>query len=140
MEGIGPLCSIVCWLQTSSRLWWHVLWPNLQYIFSSEILKDTDVCLSITGAIRGTLKEKLYKELGLESLENRRWFRDVCPFSEILKNKSPDYLYNIFPQRISSYITRNIEAVPLLDNRHSFCENSFFPVNHNKKESSRSRT
>ena len=31
--------------------------------------------LAITGAIRGTSKEKLYQELGLESLENRQWYR-----------------------------------------------------------------
>ena len=29
--------------------------------------------LAITTAIRGTSKEKLYQELGLESLRNRRW-------------------------------------------------------------------
>ena len=31
--------------------------------------------LAITSAIRGTSKEKLYQELGLESLRNRRWLR-----------------------------------------------------------------
>ena len=31
--------------------------------------------LAITGAIRGTPKEKLYQELGLESLEKRRRYR-----------------------------------------------------------------
>ena len=30
--------------------------------------------LAITGAIRGTSKEKLYQELGLEFLEKRRWY------------------------------------------------------------------
>ena len=31
-----------------------------------------NAALALTGAIRGTLKEKLYNELGLESLQNRR--------------------------------------------------------------------
>ena len=31
-----------------------------------------NAALAITGAIRGTSKEKLYQELGLESLKNRR--------------------------------------------------------------------
>ena len=31
-------------------------------------------CIEITGAIRGTSKEKIYHEFGLESLESRRWF------------------------------------------------------------------
>ena len=31
--------------------------------------------LSITGAIQGTSCEKIFQELGLESLKSRRWFR-----------------------------------------------------------------
>ena len=34
-----------------------------------------NAALAITGAIRGTSKVKLYKELGLEFLKSRRWFR-----------------------------------------------------------------
>ena len=36
--------------------------------------------LAITGAIRGTSKEKLYQELGLESLEKRRCYRKLIIF------------------------------------------------------------
>ena len=32
-----------------------------------------NAALATTGAIRGTSKEKLYDELGLETLEKRRW-------------------------------------------------------------------
>ena len=39
-----------------------------------------NACIAITGAIRGTSKEKIYEELGLESLESRRWFRKLCFF------------------------------------------------------------
>ena len=31
------------------------------------------VALAITGAIQGTFREKIYQELGLESLRSRRW-------------------------------------------------------------------
>ena len=34
-----------------------------------------NAALAITGAIRGTSKVKLHKELGLEFLKSRRWFR-----------------------------------------------------------------
>ena len=34
--------------------------------------------LAITAAIRGTSKEKNYQELGLESLQKRRWYRKLC--------------------------------------------------------------
>ena len=32
-----------------------------------------NAALAITGAIRGTSREKIYQELGLESLQQRRW-------------------------------------------------------------------
>ena len=46
-------------------------------------------CLALTGAIRGTSKEKLYQELGLESLQLRRWYRKIGKFYKIYKSKSP---------------------------------------------------
>ena len=43
-----------------------------------------NACLAITGAIRGTSIEKIYLELGLESLKSRRWFRKLSgPILEI---------------------------------------------------------
>ena len=86
-----------------------------------------NACIAITEAILGTSKEKIYQKLGLESLETRRWFRKLCFFFEILKNKSPDYLFKIIPQRRSSYITRNSDEIPLFKTNHNFYKNSFFP-------------
>ena len=37
-----------------------------------------NTAVAITGAIRGTSKEKLFEELGLESLQHRRWYRKIC--------------------------------------------------------------
>ena len=53
-----------------------------------------NACLALTGTIRGTSKEKLYQELGLESLQLRRWYRKLCLFYKSFKNKSPAYLFN----------------------------------------------
>ena len=39
-----------------------------------------NAALAITGAIRGSSREKLYQELGLESLQQRRWYRKLCYF------------------------------------------------------------
>ena len=44
-----------------------------------------NACLAIPGAIRGTLKEKFYQELGLESLRLQRWYRKLCLFIKFLK-------------------------------------------------------
>ena len=53
--------------------------------------------LAITGAIRGTPKGKLYQELGLESLRNRRWLRRMSYLYKIVSTKFPAYLYDLIP-------------------------------------------
>ena len=42
--------------------------------------------LAITGAIRGTSTEKPYNELGLETPEKRRWYRNLCWFHKVCKS------------------------------------------------------
>ena len=37
-----------------------------------------NACLALSGAIRGSLREKLYHELGLESLQRQHWYRKLC--------------------------------------------------------------
>ena len=53
--------------------------------------------LAITAAIRGTSKEKLYRELGVESLKDRRWLSQMPYLYKIASTKSPLYLYEIIP-------------------------------------------
>ena len=36
--------------------------------------------LAITGAVRGSSRENFYEELGLESLQQRRWYMKICYF------------------------------------------------------------
>ena len=42
-----------------------------------------NAALAIAGAIRGTSREKNYQELGLESLQQRRWYRKLFLFQGI---------------------------------------------------------
>ena len=58
-----------------------------------------NACLAITGAIGGTSKENFYQELGLESLQLRRWYRKLKMFNNIYKNKSPQYLFELIPEK-----------------------------------------
>ena len=54
--------------------------------FSNKIESiQYNAALAITGAIRGTSKDKLYRELGLEQLSSRRWFKRLCLFHKIKK-------------------------------------------------------
>ena len=68
----------------------YFVWPHIDY---GDILFDQtynsyfhekleliqyNACLALAGAIRGSLKEKIYQELGSESLRVRRWYRKLC--------------------------------------------------------------
>ena len=81
----------------------------------------------MTVAIRRTSKEKLYHEVGLESLQLRRWFKKVCYLYKFYKHESPQYLFKLVPLRQSPYATRNTENIPLFKTKHNFFKNSFFP-------------
>ena len=83
--------------------------------------------LAITGAIRGTSKEKIYHELGLESLEKRRWYRKLRCFYKIFRSQSPQYLFNIIPTSVRPYNTRNTNNIPQFKVKHIFFKNSFLP-------------
>ena len=61
-----------------------------------------NAALAITGAIKGTSKEKLYQELGFESLQSEIWFRKLSLFYKILKNESPLYFYHLVPKPLTS--------------------------------------
>ena len=50
--------------------------------------------LIATGCWQNTSREKLYKELGWESLSERRNFRRLLKYHKILSNKAPAYLNN----------------------------------------------
>ena len=78
-------------------------------------------------SIRGNSKEKLYQELGLESLPLRRWYRKLQMFYKIYKNKSPQYLFKLIPEKTHAYATRNVDNIPCFKIRHNFFKNSFFP-------------
>ena len=81
-------------------------------------------------ATRGSSKEKFFQELGLESLQLRRWYRNLGMFDEIFKSKSPQYLFKLIPKKISSYVTRNVNILiwqHVFNIKHNFYKNSFFP-------------
>ena len=91
-----------------------------------ESIQYYNACLAITGTIRGVSKEKLYQEIGLESLQLRRWYRKLGMFYKIFKSKSPQYLFKLIPEKTSSYVTRNAENIPLFNIKHSVYKNYFF--------------
>ena len=85
-----------------------------------------NACLPKTGTIRGSSKEKLYQELGFESLQLRRWCRKLGMFYKICKNKSLQYLFKLIPEKTHAYATTNVDNNPCFKIRHNFFKNSFF--------------
>ena len=85
--------------------------PHLDYgdvvydkVFNESFHKKLEsvpynAALAMTGAIRGTNTERLYQELGLESLQNRAKLRRLCLFYKIFKDHTPPYLHNLIPKK-----------------------------------------
>ena len=55
--------------------------PNHDTFINKIEKAQYDAALTIPGAIRGTSWEKLYADLGIESLKFRRWFRKLAYLS-----------------------------------------------------------
>ena len=52
----------------------------------------------MTGAIQGTSLDKIYQELGLESLKPRKWHKHLTFTFKLMKEKPPNYLINLVPK------------------------------------------
>ena len=86
-----------------------------------------NAALAITGAVRGTSREKLYQELGFESLQQKCWYRKLCLF-KIMNNQSPRYLFQLVPSLSTKYFSWSSKNIPKLQTKHDFFENSFFAL------------
>ena len=124
------------------RIYKSFVRPNLDYgdiVFdkpNNESFKSRiesiqyKACIAITGAIQGTSREHLYKELGLESLSERCWFRKLTFLYKIVKGLSPAYLTEYVNLRsTSNYQTRsanknNLQEFSCRTNSFKY---SFFP-------------
>ena len=60
-----------------------------EYAFNKSFQErlETIEYSAITGALRDKTKEKIYQELGLQSLYHRRWFWKLSHFYKIYKNQ-----------------------------------------------------
>ena len=98
---------------------WYKKFESAQY----------NAALAITGAIRGSNTEKLYQELGLESLQNRRKLRRLNLFYKIYKDQSPLYFHYLIPTKTpGNYPLRNVKEIPIIKVKQIVLEDSFFSV------------
>ena len=147
-QGIGLLNRLRAFLARNSlvtifkiRVRPHLDYGNIVYDrpgnlnFTDRLEKvQYNACLAITGCFRGTCREKLYLELGLESLADRRYSRKLMRFYQIVNGLAPSYLSDILPpqreeEREEEEGERRRERPPY---RVPFCRteryrSSFFP-------------
>ena len=71
--------------------------PNNNRLSGKIASIQYNAVLAITGAITGTSREKLYQELNLESLKDRRWLTRLRYLHKILSTKLPTHLHELIP-------------------------------------------
>ena len=82
--------------------------PNLNYgdvvyhnqdssLMSKLEFTQYAAALAVSDAWRGTNTDKLFEELGWESLAHRRWYRRLCLFYKIMNNGTPEYRSRYLP-------------------------------------------
>ena len=47
-------------------------------------------------------------------------------FYKIFKSQITQYLFKLIPEKMSSYVTRNVDNINLFNIKHNFYKNSFF--------------
>ena len=103
----------------------NTILPNLMEKLASV---QYSAALDVSGAWRGTSREKLYAELGWESLSSRRWSRRLKLFYKIINNMSPAYTTDpILQLQQSQYALRKPDVVGRIRARTEIFQSSFYP-------------
>ena len=122
---------------------WSVLWKQLTLEVVNQFSKalhlhilnklekvQYQASLPVIGAFQGTLRESLYRELGLEWLQTRRWYRKMIFFYKILNGLARKYLFDILPvsknRHCSTRNQSNLELSQFFTKTKSF--NNSFPT------------
>ena len=101
--------------------------PNNESFCQKIETVQYNAALSITGAIKGSSREKLYNELGFESLRDRRKLRRLCVLYKIYSTGLPPYLFHLLPAVNSYYNTRIPRTFQNIFCRTDLFKNSFLP-------------
>ena len=83
---------------------------------------------AITGTWTVTSRDKIYEELGWESLNDRRWTRRLVLFYKFINEVAPEYTRHPIPRiRWSNYALRNQAVLGQMNARTERFESSFYP-------------
>ena len=95
----------------------HAKLESLQY----------NATVAITGAIRGSSTQKMYEELGLESLKSRLWYRKMRFCIKFLKVTHRHTYLTLYQIVIIGNVKQEIQATFPFFGKHDYFKNSFFP-------------
>ena len=84
--------------------------------------------LAVTGAWKGSNSQKIYNELGWESLHHRRYFRRITQFFKIMNDLTPQYLVDPVPMPRRHLFGRHpTNDLYEFSCRNQRFQNSFYP-------------
>ena len=139
MKGVGLLRKLRSILTRTSLLtiYKSFIRPHLDYgdivydqpsndAFSNKLeTVRYNAALAIMRAVKGTSREKLYQELGLEYLHQRRWMRRFCLFYKVVSTKLTAFIYDTIPPVSQSQ--RHPNTFNSISCRTEYFKNSFLP-------------
>ena len=82
-----------------------------------------NAALAIAGAIKGSSREKLYQELGLEYLYRRRWARRFYLLYKVFSTGQPSDIYDLLPPMRSS--RRHVNSFNTVSCKSEYFKNYF---------------
>ena len=84
--------------------------------------------MAVTGTWRGTSRDKLYTDLGWESLSSRRWSKRLTLLYKFVDDLSPEYTVDpIPPLHQSQYRLRDQDVIGRLRARTDKFKSNFYP-------------
>ena len=110
-KGVGRITRLRRYLPRNSLLTFYKVFirPHLDFgdvvydypgnasFMQKHVSVQYNASLAITGCFRSTSSDKLYSELGLESLADRQVYRRLIAFCKIVNKKAPQYLIYYLP-------------------------------------------
>ena len=98
---------------------------SLDFVMGNLERIQYQAALAITGTWKGTNRNKIYEELGWETLDLRRYFHQLVLLYKIMNNITPTYLKDPIPLRNRSSL--RTPYIPTKYCRTEKFRNSFYP-------------
>ena len=104
----------------------HVIYDQPSKASISKKIESVqyNAALAITGAIKGSSREKLYQELGLKYLYRSRWARRLCILYKVLSTGQSSYIYDLLPSLRS--FCRHVNSFNFVSCKSEYFKNSSF--------------